>query len=581
MSKLAAPQATALDGRSLRTDRVSTPDLERQPVRTSSEDGMSQYELDDVSGEASLEHDDDEVDMLSGKRSQEGEGREEERGLISGARRAEPEPDMKTTKTWLYIASAVAALFILIGLGVSVRAFLYGKSTSPTSTKNDDKASNTGPFSAGESNVPMIDPPPSVPKIDAGDSHTASDYVPSVLSNGTHEYDPTIIVISLDGFRADYLDKGISPALQSFADDGIRAEYLQPSFPTVTFPNHYTMVTGLYPESHGIVGNIFHDPVTKKEFHYTVPSQSIASEWWGGEPIWVTSIKQSQRSAVLMWPGCASKIADYYPTYSVPYQSHTPLDDKTSQILDWLDMPRDKRPTAILAYAPEVDSAGHHSGPDSKEVEDAVVKVDKFVQSVLDGVAARNLTEVVNVLVVSDHGMAGTSANRLIYIDDYIDYNEVEFRDGWPLFELRPVDGVDVKKIYTDLKTASLQSNGSWEVYMRDVDMPDKYHHSNSDRIAPIIAIPAAGWSFVTHTEFNIETTRVYHPRGIHGYSHESPLMRAIFVARGPAFTGRGSARVKRKIVPPFQNTELYGLMARTLGLKPAPNNGTAGGLVL
>lgn len=413
-----------------------------------------------------------------------------------------------------------------------------------------------------------------------------TDAMAQVLSNGTHQFAPTTILISLDGFRADFLHRSLTPTLSGFVREGVSPKHMLPSFPSLTFPNHFTLVTGQYPEAHGIVGNSFWDPNMAKEFNYTDPEKSMKPEYWNAEPLWSTVESQDLKSAIHMWPGSEAHILPE-PTYVDNFNADEPLDNKVRRILGWLDLPgpndvgaslEQPRPQLIAAYVPDVDADGHMYGPNSTYIRSTIAEVDGMLGSLFQGITERNLTDVVNVVIVSDHGMATTSSHRLIQLEDLIDPELIEHTDGWPLYGLRPKDQSEeqLNKLYKELVEKQMlpQYRGNFEVYLRDYNMPARYHFSNNDRIAPLWIVPKTGWAIVTKTEFNIEEAlardEVYHPRGLHGYDFEDPLMRAIFVARGPAFPHPQGSEVE-----PFQNVEVYNIVCDSLGIEPNPNNGT------
>lgn len=411
-----------------------------------------------------------------------------------------------------------------------------------------------------------------------------------LVSNGTALFAPTTLIISLDGFRADFLSRGLTPRLNAFVREGVSPLYMLPSFPSVTFPNHYTLATGLYPECHGVVGNTFWDPALQADFHYTDPARSLDPKWWGGEPFWVTAERQRARTAVHMWPGSEAHILGLEPSYVDKYNGEEKLAKKVARILEFLDKPGletaaaddvdglrvpNLRPQLIAAYVPNVDSDGHRYGPNSTEIRGTIAAVDSMLNDIFAGLEARNLTHVVNVVVVSDHGMATTDVSRLMQLEDLVDMDRIQHVDGWPLVGLRPKGDSpeDLEALYQSVLNRTAD-NPNLEVYLRDVNMPERYHFSHNPRIAPLWLVPKTGWNIVQRAEFDVAeglaNDLVYHPRGLHGYDHEHPLMRAIFVARGPAFPHAPNSKLE-----PFQNIEVYNMLCDSIGIEPVPNNGT------
>ncbi len=328
-----------------------------------------------------------------------------------------------------------------------------------------------------------------------------------------------------------------------------------PSFPSVTFSNHYTLATGLYPESHGIVSNTFWDPDLEEEFTYINDTVSMVPKWWGGEPLWVTTEKQGVRTAVHMWPGSEAGIGGVRPTFLDRFNGNEPLIKKTARILGLLDLPGDydlasavdRRPQLITAYVPVIDSKGHRYGPNSTEVNRTLQEVDAMFNNIMQGLEQRNLSDIVNVVVVSDHGMASTSVKRLIQLEDLLDTNLIEHIDGWPNYALRLKNPWIVEELSHNISIKAATSQG-FDVYVRDKNMPDRYHFSQNPRIAPLWLVPKTGWAIVLRKDFDVEIARdsgeVYNPRGVHGYDHEHPLMRAIFIAKGPAFPHKANSRL-------------------------------------
>jgi predicted AlkP superfamily pyrophosphatase or phosphodiesterase len=252
------------------------------------------------------------------------------------------------------------------------------------------------------------------------------------------------------------------------------------------------------------------------------------------------------------------------PSFLDKYNGKEPLPSKVNRILEFLDMPglenpevdiRQSRPQIIAAYVPNVDADGHNYGPNSTEIRTTISEVDAMLDDLFHGLERRNLTDIVNVIIVSDHGMATTDVSRMIQIEDLVDIAKVEHLDGWPLVGIRPKKPEDLQVLYQQVAEKA-KSNPNFDVYLKDKDMPERFHFSNNDRIAPLWIVPKTGWAIVEKAEFDIQDAKAnnisYHPRGLHGYDHEHPLMRAIFVARGPAFPHQPHSKVEtfRKLLP-------------------------------
>ena len=342
-----------------------------------------------------------------------------------------------------------------------------------------------------------------------------------------------------------------------------------------------TLVTGLHPESHGVVGNTFWDPDLKAEYHNTNPAIMQQPKWWPSKTLWSTCEDQGVSTAVLMWPG--GEAVQPKPTIHDRYNGTETLARKVDRVLGLLDLPShydsgvvlaqsEARPELIALYVPNVDQDGHLYGPNSTEIRTTISNIDLMLKDLFDGLEKRNLTDIVNVIVLSDHGMATTSNDRLIQLEDLLDINDIEHIDGWPLYGLRPFPGVDIHNLHDKLLSAA-SKHQHFEVYLRE-NMPKRWHFSKLDRIAPIWIIPEAGWAVVHKRDFDAEAAKkdgtIYHPRGLHGYDNEHPLMRTIFAARGPAFPHEPNSQVEV-----FQNIEVYNIVCDTLGVVPMPNNGT------
>lgn len=375
---------------------------------------------------------------------------------------------------------------------------------------------------------------------------------------------PTVILISLDGFRYDYLEKYQPPNLRSLAREGVQAKWMIPVFPSKTFPNHYTIATGLYPQNHGIVENNVFDKAFNATFTMSNREEVQNGRWWLGEPIWITAEKQGQKTAPFFWPGSEAEIAGRRPTYWKPYEGKTPNDARVEMILSWLDLRPAERPTFLSLYFNDVDDAGHDFSPEARETRDSVIKVDNDLGRLIDGLKARGVFDQVNLIVVSDHGMATQDPNNTVILDELFDTNLAE-KILWTgeIVSIHPKPGSE-DAIYQTLK-AKLPTQA--KVY-RKADLPARFHYSNSPRIASLLVLPDEGWSLTTRKRFEeMKSKGRQGLRGGHGYDNELPSMRAIFIAHGSAFK-------KGAVIEPFENIQIYNVMTRILGLTAAPNDG-------
>lgn len=399
-----------------------------------------------------------------------------------------------------------------------------------------------------------------------------------ILSNSTHDFYPTTIVVSLDGFHPHYINEKRTPTLHNMMISDYGAPYMTPSFPSSTFPNHWTLITGLYPSEHGIVGNTFYDPQLQKQFVNTDPKKGGLDPdfWQGGEPVWKTAHNYGVKSAIHMWPGSEVPGVGINggPLHVDRYNGSEPLTAKVDRVISWIDNDIASRPELILAYVPTIDLVGHKYGISGEHLDKSLQEVDKFVLSLSSELEKRNLNNIVNLIVLSDHGMAPTSNDRLLYLDDVVDLNKIEHVDGWPLYGLRPKSDYSVEEAYKDIK-AALKGNENFRLYKVD-EFPPEWNfgagHRFSYRLAPLWIVPNVGYAITTHKNME-ENNNDYSPKGVHGYNNTELLMRALFLGKGPYFETLLQAEKK---VKPFPNTEVYNMICESLFISPAPNNGSS-----
>ncbi len=371
-----------------------------------------------------------------------------------------------------------------------------------------------------------------------------------------------LILVSIDGFRWDYLDRHEAPHLRQLAASGVRAEGLIPQFPSKTFPNHYTIVTGLRLANHGIISNNMRAADIPGEFSLANRDVLADPRWWGGEPIWNTAEQQGRVAAAMFWPGSETMIGGHQATYWTPFDDEMPHEDRVGRVLSWLKLPDGKRPSFLTLYFSEVDNAGHDAGPESDAVRAAVTNVDRSIGELVAGVTAIGLGDRVNYVVVSDHGMAALSSDRMIVLDSFIDVASVDVVDWSPLLGLSPKDG-DVEKLYAALN----DKHPHLAVYRRN-DIPAVYGIAGHPRLPPVIGIADEGWYITSKREVDRWGQPDRHPPGgTHGYDARAKSMQGLFIASGPRLDSG-------VVVPAFENIHVYELMCAILGLTPAKNDG-------
>ena len=375
--------------------------------------------------------------------------------------------------------------------------------------------------------------------------------------------DVPLIVISLDGFRWDYTTvyPAESATLRGLMREGATVRALIPVFPSNTFPNHYSIVTGLYPAHHGIINNDFFDPQLGAVFKYNVLAANHDPRWWGGEPIWVTAIKQGRKATTSFWVGSETEINGIRPTHWRVYDPRLPFETRLEDVVTWMKQPVSERPAVVTFYMEEVNGAGHRFGPNSPQVAAAIRLCDERIATLLSRLRAENIEP--NVIIVSDHGMTSTSIDRVVLLEDHVDLTSVQVDAQGSVMTLRPLKG-DMLAIHRGFE------NVPHVKAVKAEDLPARYRLAGNDRISPVWLLPDEGWHVVTKANF--ERLKKNYPEtgyvaGDHGYDPSLPNMHGILVAHGPAFR-RGAAH------EPAENVHVYNLLCKILKLQPAPNDG-------
>jgi predicted AlkP superfamily pyrophosphatase or phosphodiesterase len=381
--------------------------------------------------------------------------------------------------------------------------------------------------------------------------------VPNPPNAAAQQAKPYVILVSLDGFRYDYAKKYEAMNLLAMARHGASApEGMIPSFPSLTFPNHYAIVTGLYPEHNGIVANSFYDPARKGQFDYRDPKSSADGSWYQGMPLWSLAERQGMRSACFFWPGSEAEIQGKRPSYYLRYDDKFPDAERVRLILAWLRLPAEKRPHFITLYYSNVDRAGHSFGPDAPETAEAVRHVDEMMGKLEDGIAATGLP--IDLIVLADHGME-TVKGDWIALDKWADFSGMETSGS--LIYAR--SDADAERVYKSLLGAS----ETFKVYRRN-DVPAHLHYNSNPREGDPVVVPTGPYMIVARdpdAPGNLKKP----PRGNHGYDPSAMAsMKAIFYAEGPDIRAGAT-------VPTFENVDVYPLVAKILGLRIGPIDGS------
>jgi predicted AlkP superfamily pyrophosphatase or phosphodiesterase len=378
---------------------------------------------------------------------------------------------------------------------------------------------------------------------------TLQKIIPARVNDPAQMNKPYLILISVDGFRYDYAKKYGASNLLRYAAGGVAAEGIRPGFPSLTFPNHYSIVTGLYPAHHGIVDNYFYDRQKKKIYNKGIQSIVQDSSWYGGTPIWALAEKQKMLSATLFWVGAEAPVKGFRPTYNYNFTKQISVDDRIMIVRKWLDLPGESRPHIICLYFYEVDNAGHEFGPDAAETGMAVRKMDTVIDKLVRTVAETGLP--VNFIVLSDHGMEAVDYKNPISLPQEIDKQKFIVPPGDALLQLYALEKSSIMPTYKALRN---NANG-FRVYLQN-GLPRKWQFTTRDdrfgRIGDILLIPQEG------KVFNITNTEV--DKGKHGFDPAHQKMMAGFYAWGPAF--KNGLTIKA-----FDNVHVFPLMVKLLRL--------------
>jgi predicted AlkP superfamily pyrophosphatase or phosphodiesterase len=373
-----------------------------------------------------------------------------------------------------------------------------------------------------------------------------------------------VILVSIDGFRNDYLGRGLTPNLLALAQQGTVAKKFEPVFPTITFPNHFALITGRYPDHNGIVNNTMYDPSKTVQVFRLSDRHAIENPlWWNeGIPLWVTLNRQGKRSSTLFWVGSESPIQGIQPNDWLSYDHGLSSLDRTKQLLRWLNRDDQDRADFATLYFSEVDSKGHEFGPESPELNASLVSADQAIGELLQGLRTLGLLEKTTLVVTSDHGMAQIAPDRAVDLSTYA--KELgSVRIQWT----GPLAGFDTNVTDKPILLSRLKQNINMDCWAKE-DIPAKYHFGTHRRVPQVICLAKAGWSTIARAGQKVIP-------GQHGHDPSDPAMQGLFIIQGP--------QIKRNQLDTVRNIDVYNLLVRLLNVVGEKNDGqdTLYGLVI
>lgn len=372
---------------------------------------------------------------------------------------------------------------------------------------------------------------------------------------------PPLILVSIDGFHPGYLDPEATPTLAALAREGVHARALRPAFPSLTFPNHYTLVTGRVPDHHGVVHNQMADPAATDQVFRLSSREAVENPlWWeDGEPIWNTARRAGLRSATMFWPGSEAPVHGHHPHYWRRFDMAFPPEERVSQVLAWLDLPAVQRPDFLTLYFDQVDHEAHLHGPGSDEALAAVRRTDAALAGLVAGLKQRGLWETSNLVVVSDHGMAATPPEQVVVIDDHLPGGTYRLVNRGTVAGLEPVAG----KV-SEFEAALARPIPHAQCWPK-ARVPERFRYGSHRRIPAWVCLADEGWTIADRALLE------RHPpnRGAHGFDPALESMAAVFIAHGPDFRSGLSTEA-------FDNLDVYPLLARLLRITPEPHDGNA-----
>jgi len=378
---------------------------------------------------------------------------------------------------------------------------------------------------------------------------------------------PYVLIVSFDGFRYDYTQMAHTPNFDKMEMEGVKADALVPIFPSLTFPNHYSIATGAYAGTHNITGNSFYDKEIRQKFSLYVRETVQDPQFYKSEPIWVTAERQGVRSASFYWVGTEAPIKGVFPSIFKNYDDEIPFETRVDSVISWLQLEEDKRPQLIMLYFSEPDHTGHEYGMNKVKIIESVEKMDILLGYLVRKLKELNIFSHLTVIITSDHGMTDVNSKRLIILDDYISRMDdlyINGRGSHVQFDYK-IDSSDyAETLYEELK--KIHHSQVW----KKSEIPERFHFINNNT-GDYLLLADEGWFITTQSEMEENDFTL---RGMHGYDPQLPNMHGIFYAMGPDLKSGVQ-------IPAFENIHIYPLICKLLKIESysGMNDGPEGDL--
>jgi len=378
-----------------------------------------------------------------------------------------------------------------------------------------------------------------------------------LLTNFSYAQKPYVLLVSYDAFRYDYLDRNITPTLSDFAENGVRALSFEPVFPSKTFPNHLSIITGMYADNHGIISNNIYNNANGRKYSLGNREEVQKSDWYLGEPFWVTAQRNGIKTASFYWPSSSVKDENYHPNIYKEFDRNVKFSTRIDSVVSWFNYPQKKRPHFVTLYFCLTDDYGHKFGPNSDSINWAINQMDLTTKYLLEEINKTDIKDSLNIIFVSDHGMTEISPEWTINVDDILNGLSYKTQNSGPVMFI-DTKKENQQKIFDLLK----KNENHYKAYKKS-EIPEYFHYNKHPFISEIVLIADLGWSLIDkNSNKDYSNGEV---RGNHGYDNRNIEMHGFFLAKGPAFkSGYKTGTIK--------NIDIYPLLCKIFNIEPRQN---------